>query len=209
MRLFVADRTIRSEFIVVVRYLYQLPVVTGTIVFVAISLVSYFRCQILVVSYSVVRLSASIDIDSCWRYQLLLHIKSHYLLINKRHHNPGNRGNCLMIHVVYFGRTYYGTELWVPTMGNQGSTGYLFSCQLSVVRAMPRLRCHTSCLFVWGCGLQILEPFRCPCSAPGVLDRGTGHARYPSKTHALHRWAITITITLFDMWENDCGMGHS
>ena len=43
----------------------------------------------------------------------------------------GNKGNWLMMHVVYFGRTYYGTELWVPTMGNQGSTGYLFSCQLS------------------------------------------------------------------------------
>jgi len=28
-----------------------------------------------------------------------------------------------MMHVVYFGRTYYGTELWVPTMENQGSTG--------------------------------------------------------------------------------------
>jgi len=36
-----------------------------------------------------------------------------------------------MMHVAYFGRTYYGTELWVPTMGNQGSIGYLFSCQLS------------------------------------------------------------------------------
>jgi len=26
----------------------------------------------------------------------------------------------------------------------------------------------------------------CLGSAPGVLDRGTGHTRYPSKTHALH-----------------------
>ena len=42
-------------------------------------------------------------------------------------------------------------------MGNQGSTGYLV-IHLSVVRAMPGLRCHTSCLFVWGCGLQLSEP---------------------------------------------------
>jgi len=28
-----------------------------------------------------------------------------------------------------FWKTYYGTELWVPTIGNQGSTGYLvISC---------------------------------------------------------------------------------
>ena len=44
-----------SEFIVVVRYQYQLLVVYDIIVLVAISAVSYFRCQILVVSYSVVR----------------------------------------------------------------------------------------------------------------------------------------------------------
>jgi len=62
-----------------------------------------------------------------------------------------------MMHV-YFERTYYGTELWVPTMGNQGSTGYLV-IQLSVVRAMPGLRRHTSCLSVWGCALQLLEPY--------------------------------------------------
>ena len=84
MRLFVGDRMMYSEFIGVGRYLYQLPVISGTFVLVAISPVSYFRCQILVVSYSVVRyqlsvvrLSAIIDITSYWRYQLLLHIKSH------------------------------------------------------------------------------------------------------------------------------------
>jgi len=93
-------------------------------------------------------------------------------------------------------------------MGNQGSTGYLI-IQLSVVRAMPKLRRQTSCLFVWGCGLQLLEPCGLSCSAPGVLDRGTGHVRYPSKTHALHWWAVTITITLFDMWENGCVMGYN
>jgi len=26
----------------------------------------------------------------------------------------------------------------------------------------------------------------CPDSVPGMLDRDTGHARYPYKTHALH-----------------------
>ena len=44
-----------SEFIRVGRYLYRLLVVSGTIVLVVISPVFYFRCQILVVSYSVVR----------------------------------------------------------------------------------------------------------------------------------------------------------
>ena len=113
-----------------------------------------------------------------------------------------------MMHVVCFGRTYYGTELWVPTIGNRGNTGYLV-IQLSVVRAMPRLRCHTSYLFVLGYGPQLLEPCGLPGSATGVLDRGTGHARYSFKTHALHWRAITITITLPDMWENGCGMGHN
>jgi len=113
-----------------------------------------------------------------------------------------------MMHVVHFGRTYYGTELWVPTMGNQGSTGYLI-IQLSVTRAMPRLRCYTSCLFVRGYGLQFLEHCACSGSAPGVLDRGTGHARYHSKIYALHSQAVISTITLFDMWENGCGMGYS
>ena len=66
------DHMMYSEFIVVVRYLYQLLVVCDTIVLMAISPVSYFRCQILVISYSVVRyqlsvirLSAIIDITSC------------------------------------------------------------------------------------------------------------------------------------------------
>jgi len=83
VRLFVGDHMTCSEFIGVGRYLYQLPVVSDTFVFVAISPVFYFRYQILVVSYSVVgyqlsvvRLSASIDISSYWRYQLLLHNNS-------------------------------------------------------------------------------------------------------------------------------------
>ena len=44
--LFVGDQMTCSEFIGVGRYLYQLLVVSDTIVFVAISQVSYFRCQI-------------------------------------------------------------------------------------------------------------------------------------------------------------------
>ena len=72
------------------RYLHQLPIISGTIVLVAISPVFYFRCQILVVSYSVVifqlsviRLSAIIDITSCWRYQLLFNNNSYYYLLIK------------------------------------------------------------------------------------------------------------------------------
>ena len=103
-----------------------------------------------------------------------------------------------MMHVVYFEKTYYGTELWVPTMGNQGSTGYL-DIHLSVVRAMPKSRRHTSRLFVWGFGLQLLEPCGISWFSTGVLDRGTEHALYPYKTHALHWQAVTITITLLDM----------
>ena len=66
-----------SEFIVVVRYLYQLPVVSDTIVFVTISPVSYFRCHILVVSYSVVRYQLSVvsyQITSYYWHQQLLEI---------------------------------------------------------------------------------------------------------------------------------------
>ena len=46
-------------------------------------------------------------------------------------------------------------------------------------------------------------------SAPGVLGHGTGHARYPFKTHALHWQTVTTTIILFDTWGNGCGMGHN
>jgi len=55
------------------------------------------------------------------------------------------------------------------TMGNQGSTGYLV-IQLSAVRAMPGLQHYTSCLFMWGCGLQLLEPYGLSWfSARGVI----------------------------------------
>jgi len=77
------------------------------------------------------------------------------LLVNKRHHNPRNRGNCLMMHVVYFGRTRYDILSLDFTIGKQGSTSYLV-IQFSIIRAMPRLRYHTSYFFVWGCGLQLL-----------------------------------------------------
>ena len=59
VRLFVSDHIMCSEFIGVGRYLYQLPI-SDTIVLVVISPVSYFRCQILVVSYSVVRYQLSV-----------------------------------------------------------------------------------------------------------------------------------------------------
>ena len=48
------DHMMCSEFIGVGRYLYQLPVVSETIVFVAISPLSYFRCQILVISCQII-----------------------------------------------------------------------------------------------------------------------------------------------------------
>jgi len=41
------------------------------------------------------------------------------MLVNKRHHNPENRGNWLIMHVLYFVRTYYDTELWVPPWGTK------------------------------------------------------------------------------------------
>jgi len=57
-----------------------------------------------------------------------------------------------MMHIVYFGRTYYGTELWVPTMGNQGSTGYLFSYQLS-----GRCPDYDATLVVFSCGAVVFS----------------------------------------------------
>ena len=65
MRLFTGDHMTCSEFMRVGRDLYQLLVVCDVIVLVAISPVSYFRCQILVVSYSVISCQLS-------DYQLLL-----------------------------------------------------------------------------------------------------------------------------------------
>jgi len=49
----------------------------------------------------------------------------------------------------------------------------------------------------------------CPITVPGMLDRDTGNARYPFKTHALYWQAVTTTIILFGVWENGYGMGHS
>ena len=123
------------------------------------------------------------------------------MLVNKRNHNPGNRGNCLMMQVVYFGRIYYGFELWVPTMGNQGSTGYLV-IQLLVVRAMPGLRHHTSCFFMWGCGLQLLKPYGLSWfSAISVRPW------YRACTIPFQNTFTTLADSynndcLFDMWEN-------
>ena len=61
MWLFVGNHMMCSEFMRVGRYLYQLPVVSDTFVLVAISPVSYFRCQILVVSYSVSDISCQLS----------------------------------------------------------------------------------------------------------------------------------------------------
>ena len=82
-------------------------------------------------------------------------------------------------------------------MGNQGSTGYLFSCQL--LGLYPD---YGATLVVFSCGAVVFSYqslAACPGSAPGVLDRDTGHAWYSSKTHALHWQTVTTTITLFDM----------
>ena len=43
------------------------------------------------------------------------------------------------------------SELWVPTMGNQDSTGYL-DIQLSVVRTMPS---YGATLVVFSCGAVV------------------------------------------------------
>ena len=101
--------------------------------------------------------------------------------------------------------------IMVPSCGsNHGEPRlYWLPIHLSVVRAMPGLRRHASCLFVWGCGLQLSEP----CGLSWFSARGVRPwyraCRYSSKTHALHWQAVTTTIKLFDMWENSCGMGHS
>ena len=93
-----------------------------------------------------------------------------------------------MMHVMYFGRTYYGTELWIPTMENQGSIGYLviqlFSSQL--LGLYPDYDTTPVTLL---CGDAIFSyQFLAvrPAAVPGMLDHGTGHARYPFKTHALY-----------------------
>jgi len=70
------------------------------------------------------------------------------------------------------------------TMGNKSSTGFLFSCQLSGL--CPD---YGVTLVVFSCGVMVsvIRAFAaCPDSVSGVLDRNTGHARYPSKTHALY-----------------------
>ena len=96
-------------------------------------------------------------------------------------------------------------------MRNPGSIGYLviqlFSSQL--LGLCPYYDTTPTILL---CGAVVFSyvvlAFH-PGSAPGVLNCGTGNARYPSKIYALHWQAVTQMITLFDMWENGCGMGHS
>jgi len=63
-----------------------------------------FSCQILVVSYKIL-LTLSVIGD----IRLLLHLIVHIILfVNKIHHNSRKRGNCLIMHVVHFGRICYG-----------------------------------------------------------------------------------------------------
>ena len=79
------------------------------------------------------------------------------------------------------------------TMGNQGSTGYLI-IQLSVVRVMPGLRHHTSCLFVWGYGFQLLEP----CSLSWFSAKGV-KPWYRASTVPFQNTCTTLT----DNYNND------
>ena len=105
-------------------------------------------------SHSVVRYQLVLTSAVVEDIRLLLHpICNLLLLVNKRHHNPGKRGNCLIMYIVYFGRTSFSILSCGFHHENQNSTDYLV-IQLSVVRAMPGLWRHTSCLFVWGCSLS-------------------------------------------------------
>ena len=102
-------------------------------------------------------------------------------------------GNCLMMHVVYFRRTRYGIPSLGSNHGDQGSTDYQV-IQFSVIRAFPDYGATPVTLL---CGVVVFSYLGLvvrPGSAPGVLDHGTRHAQYPSKTHTLHWQAITITI---------------
>ena len=140
-----------------------------------------------------------------WHHQLLeISITITYCcLLIKDTITLRNMGNCLIMYVVYFGRTYYG----ILSCGFHHGEPRWLSIQLSVVRIMPGLRCYTSCLLCEVVVFSYLGLAIHPDSALGVLDRGTGYARYPSKTHALHWQAVTTTIISFNMWENGCGMG--
>ena len=111
---------------------------------------SDISCQLLSSQLSVVRLSASIDIGSCLRYQLLLHIKSHWLLINKRIITRGTGVigwwcmSCILEGLIMVPSC--GFQPW----GNQGSTGCLFSCQLSGL--CPD---YSATLVVFSCGAVV------------------------------------------------------
>ena len=93
-------------------------------------------------------------------------------------------GNCLIMHVVYFERLIMVYRVVGSTMGNQDSTGYLFSCQLSGLYLD-----YDATLVVFSCRAMVFSYeslAACPDSVLEELDRGIGHARYPFKTHALH-----------------------
>jgi len=89
-----------SDYIFLEFYItYHLPVVSDTVVISGYISIFYIRCQLSVISCQIpvisCQISASIDISSYWRYQLLLHSNSCCLFANKWHHNPKKRGNCL------------------------------------------------------------------------------------------------------------------
>ena len=145
-----------SEFIAVVRYLYQLPVVSDTFVFVAISPVSYFRCQILVVRYSVVRyqlsvirLPAIIDITVVGDISYSLIITHIDCLLIK---DTITRGTGII--AWWCMSCILGGLIMLQSCGFQPWGTKVVLATYSVVRSIPRLRRHTSCFFIWGCGLS-------------------------------------------------------
>jgi len=89
----------------------------------------------------------------------------------------------MILHVVYFRRLITVYRIVGFTTGNEDSTGYLV-IQLSVVRAMSGLWRHTSHLLC-GAVVSVIRAVGVLLQRQGVLDRDTGHARYPFKIHAL------------------------
>jgi len=101
-------------------------------------------------------------------------------------------GNCLKMHVVYFRRTSYGIPSLGSTMRDQDSIDYLV-IQLFISHLLglcPDYGPHQLffCVGLWSSVIRALRSR--PASVPRMLDRGTGHTRYPFKTNALHRQAL-------------------
>jgi len=84
-------------------------------------------------------------------------------------------------------------------MWNQGSTGYLV-IQLFSSHLLGLCPNYGATQVIFLCGTVVFSYLSLvvhPGSAPGVLDRGTEHARYPSKAHAQHWQAVTTMIIFF------------